>query len=327
MLLARISLIAVPPPSITLALATQTDLFRRCPLCGVDEASAYLQKGGLCLVRCGRCSMIYANPAPVEFASGQYYDKVAAEYYLSPAKLEGDYAPSRFERELDLFRKYSRGGAVLDVGCSSGSFLFQLCQRFPGSYEVLGTDVSGPPLDYAQSRGIPVARGNFLEGSAGDRKFDAITFWAVVEHVAEPKSFLQTAAALLNPAGLCFVLVPNMESLAARLLGSKYRYIYPQHLNYFTAETLTRLVAGEFSIVEMRSTHFNPVIIWQDWRRGGEEVSNQQRAELLQRTTAYKQSPLLRPAKALYQLTEQALGALKLADNLVVVLRKAAPNQ
>src|SRR5207249_2925703 len=121
---------------------------------------------------------------------------------------------------------------------------------------------------------------------------------------------------------LCFVLVPNMESLAARLLGSKYRYIYAQHLNYFTAQTLTRLVAGGFSIVEMRSTHFNPVIIWQDWRRGGEEVSNQQRAELLQRTTAYKQNPLLRPVKGFYKLVERALGACYLADNLVVVLRR-----
>jgi 2-polyprenyl-3-methyl-5-hydroxy-6-metoxy-1,4-benzoquinol methylase len=111
-------------------------------VCGQDDASPYLDKGGLHLVRCRRCSMIYANPAPAEFASGQYYDRVAAEYYLSPAKLESDYAPVRFERELNLFRKYSRGGAVLDVGCSSGGFLFQLCQRFPGSYEVLGTDVS-----------------------------------------------------------------------------------------------------------------------------------------------------------------------------------------
>src|SRR5437879_9715184 len=161
--------------------------------------------------------MIYANPVPSEFVSGQYYDQTAAEYYLSPAKLESDYAPVRFERELRLFRKYCRAGAVMDVGCSSGAFLFQLRQQFPGCYDILGTDVSGPALDYAESRGIPVARGNFLEHDFGGREFDAITFWAVLEHLVDPAGFLRKASSLLKPSGLCFVLLHNMKSLAARL--------------------------------------------------------------------------------------------------------------
>ena len=315
-------MIAVPPPSITLALATQTNLVRLCPVCGEDNADALLQKGELRLVRCRRCSMIYASPVPEEFVSGRHYNRIGTEYYLSAAKLQSDYAPSRFDRELRLFQTYCRAGAVLDVGCSSGAFLFQLRQRFPDRYRALGTDASGPPLDYAESRGIPVARGNFLDAGFDPGKFDAITFWAVLEHVSAPREFLQKAAALLNPAGLCFLLVPNMESLAARLLGWRYRYIYPQHLNYFTAATLTKLVEPNFSIVELRSTHFNPVVLWQDWRRHGAEVSNQERAALLERTTAYKQNPLFRPLKALYQLAERTLDALRLADNLAVVLRK-----
>ncbi len=266
--------------------------------------------------------MIYADPVPSEFVSGQYYHQTAAEYYLSPAKLESDYAPVRFERELRLFRKYCPGGAVMDVGCSSGAFLFQLRQQFPGCYDLLGTDVSGPALDYAESRGIPVARGSFISDIGDDTRFDAITFWAVIEHVDGPKSFLIKAAMLLKPNGLCFVLVPNMKSLATRLLGAKYRYIYPQHLNYFTAETLQKLSEGNFSIVELRSTHFNPFVIWQDWCRGGEEVSNEERADLLQRTTAYKKNRLLRPLKFVYKLIERALGTCYLADNLVMVLRR-----
>ena len=291
-------------------------------MCGHGEADPHLQKGELRLVRCRRCAMIFASPVPEDFASGVYYDRTGAQYYLSPAKLGSDYAPVRFERELRLFRRHCQGGAVLDVGCSTGAFLFQLRQRFSGSYDILGTDVSGPPLDYAESRGVPVVRGDFVSGSLPEGKFDAVTFWAVLEHLAEPKSFLQKAAALLKPAGLCFVLVPNMRSLAARLLGWRYRYIYPQHLNYFTATTLTRLVEPQFSVLELRSMHFNPVVIWQDWRARGKEVSSQERAELLQRTTAYKETPLLQPVRALYHLTEKTLGAAFLADNLAIVLRK-----
>jgi cyclopropane fatty-acyl-phospholipid synthase-like methyltransferase len=155
-----------------------------------------------------------------------------------------------------------------------------------------------------------------------ERKFDAITFWAVLEHVSDPRAFLEKAAALLNPEGFCFVLVPNMKSLATRVLGAHYRYIYPQHLNYFTASTLRKLVEKEFVVTELRTMHFNPLVIWQDWRQKGAAVSNQQRGELLKRTTAYKKNPLLRPVKTVYHMVESMLRAAGLADNLAVVLRK-----
>lgn len=297
-------------------------VLRNCPVCGKEAARPWLNKDELTLVECANCAMIYANPVPAEFASGAYYDTAGAEYYLSPAKLESDYADVRFERELRLFRKHCSRGSVLDVGCSSGAFLFQLKKRFGADYEILGTDVSGAPLDYAESRGVPVVRGNFLEHDFGGKTFDAITFWAVMEHLAEPKKFLSKAHSLLRSGGVCFVLVPNMKSLAVRLLGAKYRYIYPQHVNYFTSETLARFVGGQFQLLELRSTHFNPIVIAQDWRSGGREVSNSERGELLKRTTAYKQSAAMKPLKALYRLAEKTLGAFKLADNLAAVGRK-----
>jgi len=268
--------------------------------------------------------MLYVNPVPAEFASGEYYDREGADYYLSPAKLESDYSPVRFERELRFFRRYCASGSVLDVGCSSGAFLYQLNQRFPGAYQILGTDVSGAPLDYAESRGVPVARGSFLAESFSGKQFDAIALWAVLEHLAEPKRFLEKSASLLKPGGVCFVLVPNMKSLAVRVLGARYRYIYPQHLNYFSAATLRQLISREFDILETRFTHFNPIVIWQDWRGGGAEISNQERGELLKRTTAYKQNPALKPIKWLYRGAESLLSCLGLADNLAMVMRKRA---
>lgn len=159
-------------------------------------------------------------------------------------------------------------------------------------------------------------------GRSSGEGFDAITLWAVVEHIAEPRDFLEKAHALLKPGGVCFVLVPNFRSLAVRLLGARYRYVYEQHLNYFTAQTLAMLCAPKFDLIATRFTHFNPVVIWQDWRGGGREVSNAERGELLKRTTAYKQKAWMKPVKALYGLAEKSLGALDLADNLAVVLKK-----
>jgi len=295
---------------------------RLCPVCNSNQFQAYAQKKDLKLVHCGACSMVYANPVQISYASGDYYNTSGAGYYLSPAKLESDYAPVRFERELKIFRGHCRSGTVLDVGCSSGAFLYQLKQRFGDCYEVIGTDASGPALDYAESRGVKVVRGDFLEQKFAGQTFDAVTFWAVLEHVAEPKVFLEHAASLLKPGGRCFVLVPNLHSLASRILGTRYRYVYPQHLNYFTRSTLSRLASEQFSIRQACSTHFNPMVIWSDWRGGGREITDNERADLLKRTTAYKQSRLLKPIKALYRSSELLLGSLGLADNITLVLSK-----
>jgi 2-polyprenyl-3-methyl-5-hydroxy-6-metoxy-1,4-benzoquinol methylase len=259
---------------------------------------------------------------PATFATGEYYDLAGTSYYLTPAKLESDYAPVRFERELRLLRHHCPSGAVLDVGCSTGAFLYQLTTRFPGSYQATGTDVSGPALDYAESRGVPVRRGDFLNQDWADTRFDAITFWAVLEHLAQPGAFLQKAHALLRPGGWCFVLVPNFNSLATRLLGTKYRYVYPQHLNYFTTRTLHKLAGNHFEVAQVTFTHFNPVVILQDWRSGGRDVPNTERAELLKRTTGLKTKPWLKPLKWAYTGMEKTLGAAGLADNLVMVLKK-----
>lgn len=301
---------------------TASQLSRACPVCDLNQPVSYLQKASLRLVRCKNCGMVYANPVPDVYASGQFYDETASSYYLSPAKLEGDYAPVRFERELKFFRTFCIAGEVLDVGCSSGAFLYQLNSRYPGDYNVVGLDASGPALDFAASRGVPVLRGDFLQHDFKTKRFDAITFWAVLEHLFEPSPFLEKASSILKPDGRCFVLVPNMKSLATRLLGARYRYIYPQHLNYFTKPTLTRLVEARFSVLEFRSVHFNPLVLWQDWRGGEREVSNHQRAALLKRTTAYKQNPLLKPAKMAYALCEKCLSAFNLADNMAMVLAR-----
>lgn len=270
--------------------------------------------------------MIYANPIESELASGKFYDRLSVPFYLSPDKLQSDYAPVRFERELRLFRSYTRAGAVLDVGCSTGGFLFQLKTRFPGAYSVTGMDVASAALDYAHSQGLEVLHESFLDFDFVDRRFDAVTFWAVLEHLSEPTRFLQKAASILRPGGHCFILVPNMNSLAVRLLGPKYRYIFPDHVNYFTSGTLKRFVGNEpaLKIVRLTLMHFNPVVILKDFRGSPTRVTDAERASLLKRTTAYKQNPLLKPLQWAYHMVEAGLVRSRLADNLVVILCKRA---
>jgi 2-polyprenyl-3-methyl-5-hydroxy-6-metoxy-1,4-benzoquinol methylase len=266
--------------------------------------------------------MLYADCVPVEFTSGQFYD--GSSYHLSPDKLGGDYSPVRFERELKLFRRYCQKGSVLDVGCSTGAFLNQLQTQFPGSYALTGTDVAGSPLDYAAGRGIKVIRGAFLEHDFEGERFDAITFWAVMEHLSDPGAFLKKAGDLLRPGGHCFILVPNMRSLAVRFLGHRYRYIMPEHLNYFTPRTLIAFANTEarFRMEFLQSTHFNPLVMWEDWKSNGRMAEESERARLLKKTTALKESSRLQLVKKVYRFSEAFLSRLGLADNLALVLRR-----
>jgi 2-polyprenyl-3-methyl-5-hydroxy-6-metoxy-1,4-benzoquinol methylase len=264
--------------------------------------------------------MVYVNPVRSEMASGTFYDQAGGEY-LTPEKIASDYASVRFEREIRLFRAHCPRGSILDVGCSSGGFLHQLNQRFAGEYQILGTDVSSAPLSHAAKMGIPVVGEDFLQHDFA-QKFDAVTFWAVMEHLADPAAFLKKAATILKPGGHCFILTPNLNSLAIRMLGNKYRYIFPEHLNYFSAPTMARFVSRELSPVQVKSTHFNPLVIWQDLRGGVRDVPRAERVQLLHQTTRYKQSRWLGPVRQAYRAAEWTLGSRRMADNIVIVARK-----
>lgn len=295
---------------------------RVCPGCGSDQSSPIWEKGDLLVGECRQCQVYYANPVEAELASGKFYDRLGVPFYLSPDKLQSDYAPVRFKRELSYFRRLCPSGRVLDVGCSTGAFLYRLTET--GDYEGVGMDVAGPALDHAESQGIKVIRESFLSHDFGSARFDAVTFWAVVEHLADPLPFVRKAASLLEPGGLCLVLVPNRLSLATRLLGARYRYIMPDHVNYFSRETLVAFLERipELKVVDTTTMKFNPIVILQDLRRSPDRVPDVERAKLLKRTTSWKQSSWLAPVRWAYNGVEHCLGRLDLADNLVVVAQR-----
>ena len=275
--------------------------------------------------------MVYANPIEEELATGEFYDRLGQPFYMRPEKLESDYSPVRFARELAILRKFCPEGDVLDVGCSTGSFLHHLgkgtgdLRTGPSNrYRTFGTDVTHAALEHAKKMGVTTIEGSFTEHDFKDQQFDAITFWAVMEHLAEPKLFLTKAESLLKPGGHLFILVPNLRSLAVRLTGAKYRYIMPDHVNYFTPSTLRAFTttSGCMTSVHQTTTHFNPIVILKDLRGGQQRVSDTERANLLKQTTRWKESPLSKPLNGAYKACEKILARLNLADNLVIVLRK-----
>jgi hypothetical protein len=85
--------------------------------------------------------------------------------------------------------------------------------------------------------------------------FDLITFWEVLEHLAEPRQVLSRLGPLFTERGILLVLVPNAGSLVTRILHEKSTtFGGHSHLNHFTAPSLTTLLESlGFEILEMET--------------------------------------------------------------------------
>lgn len=108
------------------------------------------------------------------------------------------------------------GGRVLDVGAGFGSFVLLARDR---GFDAIGTDIAPYDVGFARRRlsrlrptddpaAIYLDKGIFdaaLRGAA----FDAITFWNVLEHIADNRPVLRRAAELLSPGGAIYVVCPN----------------------------------------------------------------------------------------------------------------------
>jgi 2-polyprenyl-6-hydroxyphenyl methylase/3-demethylubiquinone-9 3-methyltransferase len=101
------------------------------------------------------------------------------------------------------------GKTALDVGCGAGLLCEPLARL---GAKVTGIDAS--PDVIAVAREHAAAMSLDIDYRAGDvqqleGQFDLITSLEVIEHVAEPASFMKTLAKRLAPGGLLILSTPN----------------------------------------------------------------------------------------------------------------------
>jgi SAM-dependent methyltransferase len=131
-------------------------------------------------------------------------------------------------------------GALLDFGCGAGHFL--------GAARELGWETFGvEPLPghaiYARARfGAEVVADTLREKSFRPYSFDLITAFQVFEHLPDPAGTLGRLAHLLKPGGALYVEVPNVATWSVRGLGPRHRHFVQDHLYFFSAATLARLL-------------------------------------------------------------------------------------
>jgi 2-polyprenyl-3-methyl-5-hydroxy-6-metoxy-1,4-benzoquinol methylase len=139
----------------------------------------------------------------------------------------------------------------LDVGCAGGFFVDEARRA---GWEASGIDVSAAMVEWGQAElGAPVVLGSFA--SAEDLpQFDAVTMWDYIEHSIDPRSDLDKAREHLGSGGVLALSTGDIGTLAARLTGSRWHLLTPEHHNFFfSSKTLRRLLEDTgFELLESR---------------------------------------------------------------------------
>ena len=136
-------------------------------------------------------------------------------------------------------------GRILDIGCGKGNFLQQFKFAFK-NWELYGIESSKHSLDIARQN---LSNFNFHEGiyekEIFNKKFDFIVAFNVLEHIENPKLFLENIFEDLDDNGYVCFDVPNFKINPADI------FVY-DHLTHFTADTLRNLLYSVgFEIIKL----------------------------------------------------------------------------
>jgi len=144
-----------------------------------------------------------------------------------------------------------KSGDLLDVGCGTGNFL--LAAHFAG-FQVTGTELDPGAVRFIQTQlGIqnifPLTIGAFAGANLG-RKFSVVTFFEVLEHQADPVSFLSALKSCLAPRAHIALSVPNRNRW---LTGPDVLDYPPNHfLRWSPVALKSFLEANGFEVLSLR---------------------------------------------------------------------------
>jgi SAM-dependent methyltransferase len=226
-------------------------VYSNCIVCGGPELLSLERYHAAHLVRCGTCDLVFSGRRPDDAELAEHY----RDYGL--AWFDSEITRQRYRELLDSLEPYRKTNRILDMGCGAGYFLDEAAKR---GWEAYGSEFGELPLELSRGRGFTVVPAPLTPASFPADHFDVITSFEVVEHVRDPRAEAETLARLLRPGGLFYCTTPNFDALTRRLLGPRWRVIeYPEHLIYFTAQTLTSWLTG-FGFVQpqVASTGLSP---------------------------------------------------------------------
>jgi len=188
------------------------------------------------VVECLDCGLGFVNPRPSMQEMSRFYPSTFYDYFS-----EVDHT-RRYENEYRYLGDPFGSKLMLDVGCANGDF--------PRFVKAKGWSVEGVEIspNSVQISDFPIHRIPFDQLQGKDSCYDAVTAWAVLEHVHDPMAYFKKAGEVLKPGGRFIFLVTNFSSISSkRLFGEDV----PRHLYFFTKDTVRRYVEAAGMEIEM----------------------------------------------------------------------------
>ena len=169
--------------------------------------------------------------AKFEAMAAEWWDpngKFKPLHMLNPCRL--DYITSQIAAEFDRDLKTAKpftGLRLLDIGCGGG-LLAEPMARLGAT--VVGADAAAGNIPVAQvhaaQSGLNIDYRNTTAEAlaAAGEQFDVVLNMEVVEHVADPATYLTACQRLLKPCGLhiCSTLNRTAKSFAAAIVGAEF---------------------------------------------------------------------------------------------------------
>jgi 2-polyprenyl-3-methyl-5-hydroxy-6-metoxy-1,4-benzoquinol methylase len=250
-------------------------VIRPCPVCK-QQNSALLyrpKESPGSISACNNCGMVYVaeleDTKALIFDGPVLYDKID-EHVLTSANLD-DIAGSweltllpKKQAELPAIRRNAQvalqhlerytsshlaGRSLLDFGSGWGFFLSVAQEQ---GWKIQGLEPLPASAVYARATfGLDILTDTLRHDSFPPQSFDAITAFQVFEHLPFPGQDLRHLHAMLRPGGLILVEVPNIDTWSVRLLKARHRHFVQDHLNFFSADTLSQLLTQTgFTVVD-----------------------------------------------------------------------------
>ena len=219
-----------------------------CHLCSGTSRTVLRVEKGHRIVECDNCHLRYLYPQPSLAETEELYSE---HYFESEDALgrgytgytaQADNLRATFRDRLRYLPAPPGGRKLLDVGAAAGFFVEQA--RLAG-WDAEGIEPSKWAAAYARDMvGVPVREGILDATSHPANTFDIVTFWEVIEHLPDPRGFLQQVARVAKPGGLVYLSTPDSSSTVARMLGRNWlgwRKV-PEHLFFFDRKRLMQLL-------------------------------------------------------------------------------------
>ncbi len=213
---------------------------RPCPLCNSKKEMFLFIKSGFNHVKCKDCGLVYVNPILNEEKLHNLYLDEDSYNKVLMNELQIDLDRKRFIYNLEIINSMIKEpGTILDIGAGPG--IFTEVAREMG-WMPTAIEFNNYCVKRIKSLGIRCIEEPLEEAELPEDSFDCVTLWAVLEHIIHPHEMLKQINCILKPNGILAILVPNIDSLAARIMHEKcVTFSGDTHINFFNNKTLTKI--------------------------------------------------------------------------------------